>query len=68
MIMPDDQSSIEGTPFPTKVVNYKTLLLINCMRIPVELIDIIKGYCFYDNNSILMTKTEKFIKIKKELL
>lgn len=64
--MPDDQSSIEGTPFPTKVVNYKTLLLINCMRIPVELIDIIKGYCFYDNNSILMTKTEKFIKIKKE--
>ncbi len=62
-----DQSSIESTRFPTKVVDYKKQLLINrmLMLIPIELIDIIKSYCFYDNKSILMAKIEKFIKFKK---
>ena len=60
-----DQSSIETTHFPTKVVNYKTLVVINRMKIPGELIDIIKSYCFYDKKSILMAKIEKFIKFKK---
>jgi hypothetical protein len=63
--MTDDQSSIEGTRFLTKKVNYKTILEINCIPISVELIDIIKGFCFYDNKSILIAKTEKFIKFKK---
>jgi hypothetical protein len=65
MIMHEDQSSIEGMSFPTKVVDYKKLLIINCMSIPKELIDIIKVFCFYDNKSILMAKIEKFIKFKK---
>ena len=65
MIMFADQSSIETTYFPTKVVNYKKMLVINCIKIPGELIDIIKEFCFYDNKSILMAKTEKFIKFKK---
>ena len=67
MIMFADQSSIETTYFQTKVVDYKKQLVINCMLtlIPKELIDIIKSYCFYDNKSILMAKTEKFIKFKK---
>jgi len=65
-IMTDDQSSIETTHFPTKVVNYKTLVVINCMRIPKEMINIIKSYCFYDKKSILMAKIEKFIKFKKK--
>ena len=62
-----DQSSIESTRFPTKVVDYKKQLVINrmLMLIPIELIDIIKSYCFYDNKSILMAKIEKFIKFKK---
>lgn len=62
-----DQSSIENSSFPTKVVDHKKLLVINrmLMLIPKELIDIIKSYCFYDNKSILMAKTEKFIKFKK---
>ena len=64
-IMTDDQSSIEGMRFPTKVVDYKKQLVIHCIKIPVELIDIIKSFCFYDNKSILMAKTEKFIKFKK---
>ena len=64
--MTDDQSSIETTHFPTKVVNYKTLVVINCMRIPKEMINIIKSYCFYDKKSILMAKIEKFIKFKKK--
>lgn len=65
-IMTDDQSSIETTTFPTKVVDYKKQLVINCMRIPKEMINIIKSFCFYDNKSILMEKTEKFIKFKKK--
>ena len=67
MIMFADQSSIETTRFPTKVIDYKKNLVINrmLMLIPKELIDIIKSYCFYDNKSILMAKTEKFIKFKK---
>lgn len=69
MIMFADQSSIETTRFPTKVVDYKKQLVINrmliVMLIPKELFDIIKSFCFYDNNSILMEKTEKFIKFKK---
>jgi hypothetical protein len=60
-----DQSSIETTRFPTKVVDYKKQLVINRMKIPGELINIIKEFCFYDNKSILMAKTEKFIKFKK---
>ena len=62
-----DQSSIETTRFPTKVIDYKKNLVINrmLMLIPKELIDIIKSYCFYDNKSILLAKTEKFIKFKK---
>ena len=64
-IMTDDQSSIEGMRFPTKVVDYKKQLVINLIKIPVELIYIIKSYCFYDNKSILMAKTESFIKFKK---
>lgn len=64
-IMSDDQSLIETTRFPTKKVDYKKLLIINCMSIPKELIDIIKVFCFYDNKSILMAKIEKFIKFKK---
>jgi hypothetical protein len=62
-----DQSSIETTRFPTKVVDYKKQLVINRMQIqiPKELIDIIKSFCFYDNKSILMAKIEKFIKFKK---
>ena len=35
------------------------------MPIPEELINIIKSFCFYDINSILMAKIEKFIKFKK---
>lgn len=65
-IMTEDQSSIETTTFPTKVVDYKKQLVINCMRIPKEMINIIKSFCFYDNKSILMEKTEKFIKFKKK--
>jgi hypothetical protein len=65
-IMFDDQSSIESTRFSTKKVDYKKQLIINCMPIPKELIDIIKGFCFYDNKSILMSKIEKFIKFKKK--
>ena len=63
--MIDDQSSIESTRFPTKKVDYKKQLVINHIRIPEELIDIIKSFCFYDNKSILMAKIEKFIKFKK---
>jgi len=65
LIMNYDQSSIESTRFPTKKVDYKKQLIINCMPIPKELIVIIKGFCFYDNKSILMAKIEKFIKFKK---
>ena len=63
--MSEDQASIERTSFPTKVVDYKKQIVINRIRIPKEMINIIKSFCFYDNKSILMAKTEKFIKFKK---